>query len=99
MATRAFAVAGAGFAGAVVARELAQHTDRPVVVFDERPHLAGNCHTERDEATGVMVHRYGSHIFHTERSDVWDYVNRFMPFRPYIQWARGRAAAVHPAGG
>ncbi|MCX8091348.1 MAG: NAD(P)-binding protein [Verrucomicrobiae bacterium] len=94
MASRPFAVAGAGFAGAVVARELAVHTDRRVIVFDERPHVAGNCHTERDEATGVMVHRYGSHIFHTDRQDVWEYVNRFMPFRPYIH----RVMANTPRG-
>ena len=84
MASKTFAVVGAGFSGAVVARELALHTDRQVVVFDERPHVAGNCHTERDASTGVMVHCYGSHIFHTDRQDVWDYVNAFMKFRPYF---------------
>lgn len=94
MGTKQFAVAGAGFAGAVIARELALHTNRRVVVFDERPHVAGNCHTERDEATGVMVHRYGSHIFHTDRQDVWDYVNAFMPFRPYVH----RVLAQTPRG-
>jgi UDP-galactopyranose mutase len=94
MPSKHFAVAGAGFAGAVIARELALHTNRRVVVFDERPHLAGNCHTERDDVTGVMVHRYGSHIFHTDRQDVWEYVNSFMPFRPYIH----RVLAQTPRG-
>ncbi|MCU0784714.1 MAG: NAD(P)-binding protein [Verrucomicrobia bacterium] len=94
MASRRFAVVGAGFAGAVIARELALHSDRPVVVFDERPHVAGNCHTERDDATAVMVHRYGSHIFHTDRQDVWAYVNSFMPFRPYLH----RVLAQTPRG-
>lgn len=94
MVSRDFAIAGAGFAGAVIARELALHTDRRVVVFDERPHVAGNCHTERDDATGVMVHRYGSHIFHTDRADVWNYVNSFMPFRPYVH----RVLAQTPRG-
>lgn len=83
MSKKRFAVVGAGFSGAVVARELACHTGRPVVVFDERSHVAGNCHTERDASTGVMLHCYGSHIFHTSRQDVWDYVNSFMTFRPY----------------
>lgn len=84
MSQKRFAVVGAGFSGAVVARELARHTGRHVVVFDERSHVAGNCHTERDTNTGVMQHVYGSHIFHTNRQDVWDYVNAFMTFRPYF---------------
>jgi UDP-galactopyranose mutase len=78
------AIAGAGLSGAVLARELAEHAGRRVVVFDERPHLGGNCFTERDAATGVMVHVYGPHIFNTDRQDVWDYVNRFGEMVPYI---------------
>lgn len=80
----AVAVVGAGFAGAVLARELAQTGRFTVTVFDERPHVAGNCHTVRDGGTGVMVHQYGPHIFHTDHADVWAYVNRFGEFRPYI---------------
>ncbi len=80
--TDAIAIVGAGLSGAVIARELAQagHT---VEVFDQRPHMAGNCHTERDGETGVMVHFYGPHIFHTDDREVWDYVNAFETFRPY----------------
>jgi UDP-galactopyranose mutase len=81
--TKTIAIAGAGFAGAVVARELAETGKYKIVVFESRPHLAGNCHTERDAATGVMVHQYGPHIFHTSREDVWNYVNRFAKFGPY----------------
>jgi UDP-galactopyranose mutase len=81
--TKKIAIAGAGFAGAVVARELAETGKYKIVVFESRPHLAGNCHTERDAATGVMVHQYGPHIFHTSREDVWNYVNRFAKFGPY----------------
>lgn len=92
MANKPFAVAKAGFAGAVIALELVLHTDRPVVVFDERPHVAGNCHTERDAATGVMVHRYGPHIFHTDRRDVWDYVNSFVPFHPFVNRVKAHTA-------
>jgi len=55
-----------------------------VTVMDERPHIAGNCHTERDEATGVMVHVYGPHIFHTDDEEVWRYVNRYERFMPYV---------------
>jgi len=55
-----------------------------VDVFDGRDHVAGNCHARRDGDTGVMVHVYGPHIFHTAWSHVWDYVTRFGRFEPYI---------------
>jgi UDP-galactopyranose mutase len=76
-----FAIVGAGFSGAVVARELVEagHT---AVVFDTRDHVAGNCHTARHE-TGVMVHTYGPHIFHTQHEHVWQYINRFGEMMPY----------------
>lgn len=77
-------IVGAGFSGAVLARELAAHSRFAVLVIDERGHIAGNCHTERDGGTGIMVHRYGPHIFHTSRRDVWDYVRSFSEFHPYI---------------
>ena len=77
------AIAGAGFSGAVLAQELAPAGCR-VDVFDTRPHVAGNCHTERDAATGVMLHTYGPHIFHTSNERVWDYVRRFGEFVPFV---------------
>jgi len=76
------AIVGAGFSGAVIARELAENGCQ-VQVFDGRSHVAGNCHTERDTDTGVLVHKYGPHIFHTSNQRVWDYVNRFVKFEPY----------------
>lgn len=80
-----FLVVGAGFAGAVLARELVeQMEDCYIEVVDERNHIAGNCFTEEDEETGIMVHKYGPHIFHTSREDVWKYVNRFAEFGNYI---------------
>ncbi len=79
---KTIAIAGAGFSGAVVARELAEAGYR-VEVFDSRPHVAGNCHTQRDAETGVMVHQYGPHIFHTDNERVWDYLNRYTRFMPY----------------
>jgi UDP-galactopyranose mutase len=75
------AVVGAGFSGAVVARELAE-AGHVVDVFESRDHVAGNCHTVRHE-TGVMVHVYGPHIFHTQHERVWQYVQRFATFKPY----------------
>lgn len=76
-------VVGAGFSGAVIARELTRKGFK-VLVVDERPHIAGNCHTERDQSTGIMVHSYGPHIFHTEDERVWNYINRFGEMIPYV---------------
>jgi UDP-galactopyranose mutase len=78
-----FACVGAGFTGAVIARELAQAGFK-VVVFDSRSHVAGNCHTKRDAETDVMVHTYGPHIFHTSNERVWNYVQSFDEFMPFI---------------
>jgi UDP-galactopyranose mutase len=74
---------GAGLSGAVIARKLAE-AGHSVTVCDERSHIAGNCYTERDADTGVMVHVYGPHIFHTDDEGVWDYVNRFSNFLPFV---------------
>ena len=73
---------GAGLSGAVIGRHLAE-AGHDVTVVDARSHVAGNCHTERDPETGVLVHVYGPHIFHTDDAEVWDYVNRFETFLPY----------------
>ena len=73
---------GAGFSGAVIARELAG-AGHKVTVIDARSHVAGNCHTARDPGTGVMVHEYGPHIFHTADAEVWDYVTGWGRMRPY----------------
>jgi UDP-galactopyranose mutase len=77
------AVVGAGFSGAVIAHELAKK-NYEIDVFDSRSHIAGNCHTERDAETDVMVHIYGPHIFHTSNEKVWDYVRQFDEFMPFI---------------
>jgi UDP-galactopyranose mutase len=76
------ATVGAGFSGAVIARELAtQGFD--VKVYDSRDHIAGNCHTERDADSNIMIHRYGPHIFHTDNTKVWEYLNQYTRFMPY----------------
>lgn len=77
------AIVGAGFSGAVIARELAE-AGLASTVIEERSHVGGNCHTERDRRTGIMVHRYGPHIFHTDMPHVWDYVNRFAEMIPFV---------------
>lgn len=88
MERKSIAIVGAGFAGAVLARELALSGKFKITVFDERDHIAGNCHTQRDGETGIMIHTYGPHIFNTSREDVWSFVNRFGTFDPFINRVR-----------
>lgn len=78
-----FLIVGAGFSGAVIGRELAEH-DHEVVIIDQRSHIAGNCYTERDQETNIMEHVYGPHIFHTSDENVWQYINKYGDFIPYI---------------
>ena len=73
---------GAGLSGAVIGRKLAE-AGHEITIVDSRDHVGGNCHTERDADTGVMVHIYGPHIFHTDDEEVWNYVNSFETFMPY----------------
>lgn len=82
-----FAIAGAGFSGAVIARQLAE-AGHLAVVHETRDHVAGNCFTSRDSDTGVTVHRYGPHIFHTANERVWSYINRFGEMIPYYHRVR-----------
>ena len=75
-------VVGAGFAGAVLAERLAAGSGQRVLLIDRRDHVAGNAYDEQD-AAGILIHRYGPHIFHTNSQDVWDYLSRFTRWRPY----------------
>jgi UDP-galactopyranose mutase len=77
-----FCIVGAGFSGAVIARTLAEHGHK-VLVIDERSHIGGNCHTERDPKTGVMTHKYGPHIFHTDNERVYSFLCEFGELVPY----------------
>ena len=80
--TKNFLLVGAGLSSAVIGRHLAE-AGHKVTIFEGRDHIGGNCHTERDAETGVMVHIYGPHIFHTDDEEVWNYVNGFETFLPY----------------
>ncbi|GLK44134.1 MULTISPECIES: UDP-galactopyranose mutase [Novosphingobium] len=84
-------IVGAGFSGAVIARMLAEKGITSLVL-DERDHLAGNCHTERDPETGVMVHKYGPHIFHTGIERVWEFINRHGVMMPYVNRVKANVA-------
>jgi len=82
-----YLVVGAGYAGSVTARELAEAGYKAHVI-DKRSHIAGNAYDERDE-NGVLVHRYGPHIFHTNAKRIFDYLSRFTEWRRYEHRVRG----------
>jgi UDP-galactopyranose mutase len=77
-----FLVVGAGFAGATIAERLAADAGKKVLICDRRPHIGGNAYDHHDEA-GVLVHKYGPHIFHTNSQEVYEYLSRFTEWRPY----------------
>ena len=75
-------VVGSGFFGLTVA-ERAASAGKKVVVIDRRPHIGGNAYSHTDPETGIEVHTYGAHLFHTSNETVWEYVNRFTSFTNY----------------
>ena len=70
-------VVGAGLSGAVLANLLAEQSDKKVLVIDRRSEIAGNIFDYKDKETGITVHKYGPHIFHTNNKKVWDYLSKF----------------------
>ena len=76
-------VVGSGFFGLTIAERCATELGLRVVVIDRRPHIGGNAYSAFDPQTGIEVHRYGAHLFHTSNKVVWDYVNRFTSFTDY----------------
>lgn len=76
-----YLIVGAGFAGSVLAERLA-NADKRVLLVDVRPHIGGNAYDHYDDA-GILVHKYGPHIFHTNSPEVFDYLSQFTTWRPY----------------
>lgn len=76
-------VVGSGFFGLTIA-ERAAEAGRTVTVIDRRSHIGGNAYSEAEPETGIEVHRYGAHLFHTSNATVWEYVNRFTSFTNYV---------------
>ncbi|MFB2866229.1 UDP-galactopyranose mutase [Aeromonas sp. MdU4] len=75
-------VIGAGLSGAVMAERMASQLGWKVLVLEQRAHIGGNCFDEYDEH-GVLIHRYGPHLFHTDNKEVWDYLSQFTEWLPY----------------
>ena len=88
-------VAGAGIWGCTVARRLAE-AGRKVLVLEKRAAVGGNCRCEIDPETGIEIHTYGSHIFHTHNRAVWDFVRQFTEFNGYQHKVLARTRALPP---
>ena len=76
-------IVGSGFSGSTMARLIAEKLDEKVVVVDKKDHIAGNSYDYRDE-NGIMIHKYGSHIFHTNNEKVWSFLKQFTDFNTYM---------------
>ncbi|MEU4444996.1 UDP-galactopyranose mutase [Actinosynnema sp. NPDC050801] len=84
-------VVGSGFFGLTVAERTASQLGKRVLVLERRAHIGGNAYSEAEPETGIEVHRYGAHLFHTSNKRVWDYVNQFTEFTGY----QHRVFAMH----
>ncbi|MHA7262555.1 UDP-galactopyranose mutase [Arthrobacter sp. TMN-37] len=82
-------VVGSGFFGLTIAERAATELGLKVAVLDRRHHIGGNAYSERDAETGIEVHKYGAHLFHTSNERVWEYVNRFTTFTNYVHKVYG----------
>ncbi|HHT41769.1 MAG TPA: FAD-dependent oxidoreductase, partial [Actinomyces sp.] len=69
-------VVGSGLFGLTIARQCAEEKGMRVALLERRNHIGGNAYSEAEETTGIEVHRYGAHLFHTSNERVWEYVNR-----------------------
>jgi UDP-galactopyranose mutase len=77
-----YLIVGAGFAGTVLAERLANIAGKKILIIDKRDHIAGNAY-DYYNADGILIHKYGPHIFHTNSKDVFEYLGQFTPWRPY----------------
>ncbi|MDT5370071.1 MAG: UDP-galactopyranose mutase, partial [Mycobacterium sp.] len=84
-------VVGSGFFGLTIAERVAGQLGKRVLVLERRRHIGGNAYSEPEPQTGIEVHKYGAHLFHTSNKRVWDYVNQFTDFTGY----RHRVFAMH----
>ncbi|MEH6382538.1 MAG: UDP-galactopyranose mutase, partial [Dietzia cercidiphylli] len=84
-------VVGSGFFGLTVAERAAAELGKRVLVLDRRHHIGGNAYSEPEPETGIEIHKYGAHLFHTSNERVWEYVNRFTDFTGY----QHRVFAMH----
>ncbi|RTQ49329.1 UDP-galactopyranose mutase [Hymenobacter gummosus] len=89
-----YLIVGAGFAGSVLAERLATRSNKKVLIIDKRNHIAGNAYDHYNEE-GILVHKYGPHIFHTNSKDVFEYLSNFTEWRPYEHWVLASVDGQH----
>src|SRR5213593_2315276 len=77
-----YLIVGAGYAGSVLAERLASQAGKKILIIDKRNHIAGNAYDCYNE-DGILIHKYGPHIFHTNSERVFDYLSQFTEWRPY----------------
>ncbi|KAL3864858.1 hypothetical protein ACJMK2_006508 [Sinanodonta woodiana] len=88
-------IVGAGFSGSVIARLLAENTKAKILVIDSRDHIGGNCYDYVNQY-GIRVSKYGAHLFHTKRQDVWDFISSYGTWEP---WEHKVLAKIYPRDG
>lgn len=77
-------VVGAGLFGLTIAERVANELNKKVMILERRNHVGGNAYSYFDETSGIEIHKYGSHLFHTSNEKIWEYVNRFTSFNSYV---------------
>ena len=83
-----FVIVGAGLTGCTIAEYITSHTDKKVLIIEQREHIAGNCYDFRDEHN-ILVQKYGPHIFHTKYESVWEYLSKFTEWETYEHYVLG----------
>lgn len=89
-----YLIVGAGFAGSVLAERLATRSNKKVLIIDKRNHIGGNAYDHYNE-DGILVHKYGPHIFHTNSKEVFEYLSNFTDWRPYEHWVLASVDGQH----
>ena len=78
-----YLIIGCGLSGAVIAQQIAEHLKENVLIIEKRNHIGGNCYDYKDKETDILINKYGAHLFHTNKENVWDYINRF---DEWVRW-------------
>ena len=78
-----YLIVGCGLSGAVISQQLAEKKKKRCLIIEKRNHIGGNCYDYIDEETGILINKYGAHLFHTNKKHVWDYINKF---NHWIRW-------------
>lgn len=82
-------IVGCGLSGAVMANKIANELDEKVVIIDRKDHIAGTCYDYKDIDTGIIVHKYGPHIFRTNNKEVWDFLSQYTEWMPFMHSVLG----------